>query len=241
MNLFGKKKPAPAPKLGDSIQKLREVLTTLDKREQHLQNQMKQALAEAKAKSKAKDKRGAMYHLKRKKMIEKQVDQIYGKKMNIETQILALEGASSNKEVLGVMRQGKDALKSSIKESDIENVDDVMSDITESIQLADEMGEAMSQQIGPVHDEDELEAELNEMESELQTDELQDVVKDAPKVPVKKIAVPEPEKPVEKTEKKTNKKEEDELKELESRFSTIATNGSVNKNDYARLFDKKIL
>jgi len=115
------------------------------------------------------------------------------------------------------MRQGKDALRSAIRESDIENVDDVMSDITESIQLADEMGEAMSQQIGPVMDEDDLEKELNDMESELQTDELEDVVKDAPKVPTKKIAAPEVEKPtVEKTEKKSAKKEEDELKELES-------------------------
>jgi hypothetical protein len=37
-------------------------------------------------------------------MFEKQVEQIYGKKNNIEMQIMALESAASNKEVLDVMK-----------------------------------------------------------------------------------------------------------------------------------------
>jgi hypothetical protein len=60
---------------------------------------------------------GALFQLKRKKMYDKQIDQIYGKKTNIEMQVMALESAASNKEVLGVMKMGKDALQSAVKES----------------------------------------------------------------------------------------------------------------------------
>ncbi len=58
MNLFGKKKAAPAPKLNDSIQQLREAMTALDKREKHLEKQREATIADAKKKAKAKDKRG---------------------------------------------------------------------------------------------------------------------------------------------------------------------------------------
>jgi len=200
MNLFGKKKPQ-GPNLIQSIQQLREAMETLEKRESHLHKQMAIALAEAKKKSKAKDKRGALFQLKRKKMFEKQIDQIYGKKANIEQQIVTLENAQGNTEVLKAMRVGADALKRTVKDTDVDKVADVLEDINESMGLADELGEAMSQPIGPVMDEDELNAELEEMENEL-VDE--DLLK-APVVPVKA-----------KGEKVRQEKEEKEISALPS-------------------------
>jgi hypothetical protein len=47
------------------------------------------------------------------------------------------------------MRKGADALKRTVKETDVDKVADVMDDINESMALADELGEAMSQSIGP--------------------------------------------------------------------------------------------
>jgi charged multivesicular body protein 4 len=87
MNLFGKKKAAPAPKLNDSIQQLREAQTMLDKREKHLEKQMQVARDQAKDKLKAKDKRGALFLLKRAKLYETQISQIYGKRQNIDMQV----------------------------------------------------------------------------------------------------------------------------------------------------------
>jgi len=224
MNLFGvkKKQEQSGPSLLlKSIEQLRAALETLDKRESHLHKQMALALTEAKKKSKAKDKRGALFHLKRKKMFEKQIDQIYGKKANIELQIMTLEGASGNNDVLKAMRSGADALKRSVKETDVEKVADVMEDINESMGLADELGEALSQPIGPVMDEDELNAELEEMENELDDAELLK----APMVPSKKVGT---EKKVDKEEKEISslpsvpskpivvKKEKEEKKEESS-------------------------
>jgi len=105
-------------------------------------------------------------------MFEKQIDQIYGKKGNIELQIMTLEGASGNNDVLKAMKFGAEALKKSVKDTDVEKVADVMEDINESMGLADELGEALSQPIGPVMDEDELNAELEEMENELDDADL---------------------------------------------------------------------
>ena len=56
MNLFGKKKPKPS--MNESILKLRETISQLEKREKHLQNQADQCIVQARQKSKKKDKRG---------------------------------------------------------------------------------------------------------------------------------------------------------------------------------------
>jgi len=208
MNLFGKKKKA-GPTLSESIQQLREAMEILEKREVHLNKQMATALSEAKKKSKAKDKRGALFHLKRKKMYEKQVDQIYGKKTNIELQIMTLEAAAGNTEVLSAMRKGADALKRTVKDTDVDKVADVMDDINESMALADELGEAMSQTIGPALDEDELTTELEEMENELVNEDLMA----APVVPTHKPVKNESKsKPiVKKAEVKTVEPEEEKV------------------------------
>jgi len=182
LSLFGRKKQARGPTLGESIQQLREALEILEKREVHLGKQMTGALQEAKKKSQAKDKRAALFYLKKKKYYEKEVDKIYGKKTNIEVQILALESAASNTDVLSAMRKGADALKRTVKESDIDKVADVMEDINESMAVADELSEAMAQPIGPVMDDDELTKELESMEAELQNSELMK----EPEVSVKK-------------------------------------------------------
>lgn len=113
---------------------------------------------------------GALFQLKRKKLYEKEIDQIYGKRINIETQIQALESAASSADVLKAMIAGKDSLNQVMKETNVEKIDDVMDEVNESIGMVDEVSQAMSQQIGPALDEADLEAELAALENEL-TDE----------------------------------------------------------------------
>jgi len=174
-------------------------------------------------KSKAKDKRGALYHLRRKKMFEKQIDQIYGKKGNIEIQIMTLESASGNNDVLKAMRNGAEALKKSVKDTDVDKVADVMEDINESMGLADELGEALSQPIGPVMDEDELNAELEEMENELDDAELLK----APVVPTKKVNTKES-----KIEKDKEEKEISSLPSVPSKPIVLKKEKEEEKKRY---------
>merc|ERR1712038_570599 len=139
-----------------------------------------------KKKQRKKNKRGALYHLKKKKMYEKELDQIFGKKANLDTQIMTLEGAASNKAVLDAMKIGARQLKATIKESDLDQIDDVVDEIAESTALAEELGEAMSQPIGTVVDEDELEDELAGLEEEIGDEEIAKLdMFDMPSVPTK--------------------------------------------------------
>lgn len=226
MKLFGQKK-APAPNLQESIQRLRDAEQNLEKREKFLEKQAAACLAEAKRKSQAKDKRGALFQLKKKKMYETQMEQIYGKKSNIETQILALENAGITGDVVTAMQHGERALRQTLAQHKIEKVEDVMESITETMDQADELSEALSTPIGPVYDEDALEAELEDLENEL----ADEIALQLPSVPVKTQDVPQavvkpaqtavPSKPVAVMQTggaKANKpltKEEKELKELE--------------------------
>lgn len=56
-------------------------------RESHIQKKIKAQLLEAKAKSGAKDKRGALFALKRKKMYEGEVNKLNGARMTLESQV----------------------------------------------------------------------------------------------------------------------------------------------------------
>jgi len=82
MNLFGRKKAAAAagggggPGANDPAQtilKLRTTVETLEKRQTFLDKKIEQQVAEARAKMAKKDKRGALYCLKRKKMYEAEI------------------------------------------------------------------------------------------------------------------------------------------------------------------------
>merc|ERR1712008_657777 len=88
----------------------------------------------------------------------------------IEQQREALEGANTNTAVLQTMKSAADALKNAHKGMDVDNVHDMMDDIAEQQDVAKEISEAISNPVafGQDFDEDELEAELNELEMEEQ-------------------------------------------------------------------------
>jgi len=168
-----------APNLNDSIQQLRGAVTALDKREAHLEKKIQVCLNNAKEKSKKRDKKGALYELKKKKQLENQLNSIQGKKLNLETQIMALEDAHLNKETLKAMKTSANAMKATVKETDLDKADELMEDMNEQMDMIQEMNEAMANPIGQIIDDDELEAELNELE-ELEADNLLMDMQDAP-------------------------------------------------------------
>lgn len=63
------------------------VLVRADTRENHIQKKIKAQLLDAKAKSSAKDKKGALFALKRKKMYEGEVNKLNGARMTLESQV----------------------------------------------------------------------------------------------------------------------------------------------------------
>jgi len=207
--------PKPTANLNNSIQQLRQAVVTLDKREVHLEKKIQTCINSAKAKSKKRDKRGALHQLKIKKGYEKQLNSIQGKKLNLETQIMALEDAHLNKETLNAMKASANAMKATMNEDEIDKVDDVMEDLNEQMDMIQEMNEAMSQPIGADIDEDELDAELAELE-DLEADEL---LHDLPTTSQRNVANVMPDAP-NSAIKPAAQDEEDELAELESMMMT---------------------
>eukprot|EP01083_Nonionella_stella_P093514 262119_1 len=157
-----KKKPKPSEMPKDPLQAMRYRVNQLEKKEVHLDKQMQVCLNNARAQSKKRNKKGALFQLKKKKEYEKQLESIQSDKLNLETQIMALEDATLNAETF--------------KEADLDKADELMEDINEAMNV-NEMNEAMSQPLGVMMDDDELEAELAELE-ELEADELLDEIGD---------------------------------------------------------------
>lgn len=214
MNLFGK--PKPKPKLQDSIVQLRTAIDTLEKREQHLQKQADEAHQRAKQKSKRGDRKGALFELKRKQMFEKQIEGMFGKRVNLETQIMALQSAAANQDVLNAMRAGRDAISAQISDKVVDEVADVMDQINENVSLIEEMDQALSQPVGNQMDEDDLETELNELEESMAAED-QIVL---PSKPQAATVVDFPSAPVGKKAPVVAKtKEEDELASLEAELA----------------------
>uniref|UniRef100_A0A7S3D4D4 Uncharacterized protein n=1 Tax=Palpitomonas bilix TaxID=652834 RepID=A0A7S3D4D4_9EUKA len=176
MNLFGKKKKQAAPNATDAVQKLKDTQELLEKREAHLEQKINEELLKAKKLSKMKNKRGALMALKRKKMMEAQVDKLGATKMNLETQISALQNASMDMEVIQAMRSGASAMKVQYQNMNVENVEDVMDEIRDQMDVANEVSEAISQPLGgEMIDEDDLLGELDELEAEMLDEEMGEV------------------------------------------------------------------
>jgi charged multivesicular body protein 4 len=228
MNFFGrksKKAAAPAPSASISstptttIVKLRETIQQQEKRQTHIQSKIDTLVAEAKAKMASNDKKGALFAMKRKKMYESEIEKIDATKMTLEQQCINLESATQNKETFAALKTGTQAMKNIRKEMDIEKVDDMMDDIREEMELAQEISNAIAQpvDIGTPMDDDELMAELAELE--MQDTEQKLLKKPAtatadtnlgmPTVPTGKLAAP-------KNQTSAEMEEEAALKELEA-------------------------
>lgn len=169
MNLFGRKAAPPVratpQATADTIRKIREQLETLEKRELHIEKKIGMQLEEAKKKSAGKDKRGAIFALKRKKMYEAEIEKLQGARMTLETQVMTLESAHVNMETFTALRSGANQMKAIHGQMNVDTVDNIMDDIQEEMATADEIGRAISQPLGStLYDDDELEEELRMME-----------------------------------------------------------------------------
>lgn len=127
----------------------------------------------------------ALQALKRKKRYEQQLEQLQGTLTTIETQREALENANTNSAVLDTMKDAAGALKKSHKDMNIDNVHEMMDDIAEQHDIANEISNAISTGIisSSGVDEDELARELEELEQEGLDQELLNVGPAADKLP----------------------------------------------------------
>ncbi|XP_040210446.1 charged multivesicular body protein 4c [Rana temporaria] len=155
------------PSAQEALFRLRETEDMLTKKQEYLEKKIEQELAMAR-KHGTKNKRAALQALKRKKRLEKQLLQIDGTLSTIEFQREALENSHTNTEVLKNMGYAAKAMKTVHQNMDLDKIDELMQDIHEQQDVAQEISDAISRPvgIGEEFDEDELMAELEELEQE---------------------------------------------------------------------------
>lgn len=165
-NIFGGKKADAGPTASESIQKLRDTENMLLKKQEFLEQKVEAETKLAKENATT-NKRVALAALKRKKRYEQQLEQLQGTLTTIETQREALENANTNSAVLETMKGASDALKKSHKNMNVDDVHEMMDDIAEQNDIANEISNAISS--GPMAtgvDDDDLMKELEELEQE---------------------------------------------------------------------------
>ncbi|GAM17808.1 hypothetical protein SAMD00019534_009830 [Acytostelium subglobosum LB1] len=166
MKLFGKPKPNPA-QTQETIAKLRTTIEMLEKRKKFLQQKADSKEVEAKQFVAKKKKREALLCLKQRNIYQNEVNKLQGTFDTLSTQIFALENAKMNEEILNSMRSGAQQLKVLQNNLTVEKVEDIFDDIQEQMDVHEEISRAISQPIGTqVEDEDDLLAELAELEQE---------------------------------------------------------------------------
>lgn len=154
-----------APK--NAILGLRSQLDMLQKREKHLQNQMDEQDGLARKYVSTNNKTAAKTALKRKKQHEHSLEQTQAQIGTLEQQINAIESANINKETLLAMEKASEAMKHIHGKLTPEKVDETMDKLREQNALSEEIVNAItSNQIGEPIDEEDLEAELDELQQE---------------------------------------------------------------------------
>nr|KAF6387563.1 hypothetical protein mMyoMyo1_008052 [Myotis myotis] len=239
--LFGRGKKEKGPTPEEAIQKLKETEKILIKKQEFLEKKIQQELQTAK-KHGTKNKRGdgkganredpggkqglltlmfkvwagsaALQALRRKKRLEQQLAQTDGTLSTLEFQREAIENATTNAEVLRTMELAAHGMKKAYQDMDIDKVDELMADITEQQEVAQQISDAISRPVGFADDvdEDELLEELEELEQEELARELLHVGDKEEEPPVKLPSVPSTHLPAGPAPKADE--DEDALKQL---------------------------
>ncbi|KAK9052774.1 hypothetical protein SSX86_029404 [Deinandra increscens subsp. villosa] len=214
--LFGKPKQ-DAKDASTTFEKLNETLDMLEKKENVLLKKAAAEVERAKEFTRSKNKKAAIQCLKRKRLYEQQVEQLGNFQLRIHDQMIMLEGAKATTETVDALRTGAQSMKAMQKAMNIDDVDKTMDEINEQTENMKQIQEALSMPIGAGtdFDEDELEAELEELEgAELEEQLLEPatIVHDAP------LYVPAGKQPANPAQRK-NTAEEDELAALQAEMA----------------------
>ncbi|KAL4563670.1 hypothetical protein LXL04_027715 [Taraxacum kok-saghyz] len=212
--VFGKPKQESSNAV-TSLDKLNETLEMLEKKERVLLKKASAEVEKAKDYTRAKNKKAAIQCLKRKRLYEQQIEQLGNFQLRIHDQMIMLEGAKATTETVDALRTGAAAMKAMQKATNIDDVDKTMDEINEQTENMKLIQEALATPMGAAadFDEDELEAELEELEgAELEEQLLQPATTAPVQVPAGRQQ-PLPAAP------RKNTAEEDELAALQAEMA----------------------
>jgi len=173
MGIFGfgkKKKETEAPKqtnaehLRDAIDKNNTAVDNLDKRQLFLEKKVNDMDVKAREAVNANNKRSAMEALKRKKMLQTELDNLSNAKMTIEQQVLTMQAGQTQLTAFKAIEAGLKAQKKVQGGLNCEQVDQLMDDIQEQKDIQDELANCFRTSM--MDEDDELLDEFNALQEE---------------------------------------------------------------------------
>ncbi|KAA8534886.1 hypothetical protein F0562_029898 [Nyssa sinensis] len=200
-----------------TIDKLNETLEMLEKKERVLIKKATTEVEKAKEYTRAKNKKAAIQCLKKKRLYEQQIEQLGNFQLRIHDQMILLEGTKATTETVDALRSGAAAMKAMQKATNIDDVDKTMDEINEQTENMKTIQEALATPIGASadFDEDELEAELEELEGAELEEQLLQPATAAPAAPMQVPSGSRPTRPA--PQRRTA--EEDELAALQAEMA----------------------
>lgn len=153
-----------------TIAHLRESVEKAEKRQEHIQRKIDNEVEVAKKKMGRGDKRAALFAMKRKKLYEGEYEKLENVKMTLETQVIQIESAADNQATFGAMKLGTSTMARLRQAVGLEKIDEVMDDMREETDMAQEIQAAIGAPLDPYMDSDaDLLAELASLEKDERT------------------------------------------------------------------------
>jgi len=149
----------------DAIVGLRQQLQMIEKKEEYTAKKIEEELKKAKANA-VSNKAAATAALKRKKMLETELDKLQGSRFQLEMHVNTLESVKMNQETMNAMKKAADALKHIHGGMDINKVDTTMAQIQEQTQLAEEISNMISTNTMLDMDDEDLARQLQDLQEE---------------------------------------------------------------------------
>jgi charged multivesicular body protein 4 len=149
--------------------------------------------------------------MKKKKLYEGELSKIDNIKMNLETQCIHLESATGTAQAFSAMSAGTKTMKKIHQTVGIDQVDEVMMDIQDEMQMAEEINNAIGQSIDPAMgmlDDDDLMKELQQLDCD-------DLEQQMNKAETGKLNFPQ----APSTKHGISKKEEEDIRRLEAELA----------------------
>ncbi|RWR92227.1 hypothetical protein CKAN_02143600 [Cinnamomum micranthum f. kanehirae] len=165
--MLTKKKKAP-PSAISTLDNLNETLEMLEKKEHVLQKKISVEIERAKKFTQSKNKKAAIQCLKKKKLFEAQIEQLANFQLRVHDQMIMLEGVKATTDTVDALKTGASAIKSIQFSLSVDDIEKTMEEVNEDTESMKQIQDALAAPVGAAADidEDELEAELEELEGE---------------------------------------------------------------------------
>lgn len=167
--------PAPASESSHAVESLADTLDILEKREAHVSRLIDREIASAQEHSAAHRQREALECMKRKRILEKELEVLRQNRMNVFKEQTTLSALKFNSIVVGAMKDGAAAIKREIdRVGGVDGTDQRQDGLDDLFADASELLEATARPLGDLAelDDAELLEELEQLELEDVTQKL---------------------------------------------------------------------